>query len=76
MRRWLVVLALLGGLVGQARADDFDLPTLRGSEPFVPAPPSYRNWGGFYVGGNLNKNSGFFDFSKATQSLISYSLRN
>ena len=36
--RWLVVLAMLRGLiVGQAPADDFELPTLRGSEPFVPA---------------------------------------
>jgi opacity protein-like surface antigen len=75
MRRWLVVFALLG-LIHEARADDdLDLPTLRGSEPFVPAPPSYRNWGGFYFGGNLSKNSGSFDFSTATQSLVAFSLR-
>ncbi len=74
MRRWLAGLALLG-LITPALADDIDLPTLRGSEPFVPGPPAFTRWGGFYFGGDLSKSSTFFDFSNATRSLISYSLR-
>ena len=61
MRRWLAGLALLG-LITPALADDIVLPTLHGSEPFVPSPPAFTRWGGFYFGGDLSKSSMFFDF--------------
>src|SRR5262245_14833899 len=77
MRRPFVALALLG-LISNASAGEYeipDLPTLRGSSPFVPAPPTYPRWAGFYVGGSVGYGSAHVDFSKATQPLLTFVLR-
>ena len=74
MRRWFVVLCL-AGFVSQATAGEFELPTLRGSSPFIPAAPKYMRWDGFYVGGQLGAGSANIDFVGATESLIAHMLR-
>src|SRR5687767_10552880 len=74
MRRWVLVLSLLG-FATQAVAGDFDMPTLRGSSPFVPAPAKYPRWDGFYFGGHLGYGSATMDFAGATESLIQHMLR-
>jgi opacity protein-like surface antigen len=51
------------------------MPTLRGSSPFVPAPPKYTRWAGFYFGGQVGRTSGEMNFAGATESLIAYLLR-
>jgi opacity protein-like surface antigen len=75
MRCLLAALGLIG-LLSQAFAADYELPTLRGSETFVPAYPTYFSWQGFYAGGHLSYTSLQSDFSGATQPLVAYSLRN
>ena len=61
MRRLLVALGLLGGLLSPAVAADYDLPVLRGSEPVAPVmtvgPATFTRWSGFYVGGDLSFNN-------------------
>jgi opacity protein-like surface antigen len=77
MRRLFVALALLG-FVSDASAGEYeipDLPTLRGSSPFVPAAPTYPRWSGFYVGGHVGYGMANIDFSKSTQSLLAFVLR-
>jgi opacity protein-like surface antigen len=75
MRSLLSVLCLLGLATQAAAGDLFDMPTLRGSSPYVPAPAKYARWNGFYVGGQFGQGSATFDFAGATESLISYLLR-
>jgi outer membrane immunogenic protein len=72
MRRLLLALGMIG-LASSAGAGDF--PVLRGSETFVPAPPTYTRWSGFYVGGQWGYGSANVDFSGATTSLVAFSLR-
>jgi outer membrane immunogenic protein len=77
MRRLFVALALLGFGSG-ASAGEYeipDLPTLRGSSPFVPAAPTYSRWSGFYVGGHAGYGMAHMDFGGATQSLLAFVLR-
>jgi outer membrane immunogenic protein len=74
MRRLLVALCLFG-FVSNASAQDFDMPTLRGTSPFIPATPKYTRWAGFYFGGQAAQSSAGMDFSGATQQLITYLLR-
>jgi opacity protein-like surface antigen len=74
MRRCLAALLLIG-IASQAAADEFDVPTLRGSTPFIPAAPTYTRWQGFYVGGQVGRSSTEMNFQGATQALISYLLR-
>jgi outer membrane immunogenic protein len=81
MRRWLVASCMLGsigmlGLMTQANAQDFETPTLRGSSPYIPAPPKYTRWQGFYFGGQIGYASSKIDFSGATESLIAFQLRD
>ena len=52
MRRWLVGFCLIG-LTSHAAAGEFELPTLRGSSPFIPEAPKYARWSGFYFGGQV-----------------------
>jgi outer membrane immunogenic protein len=75
MRRWFVAALCLLGSGAQALAGDFDVPTLRGSTAFIPAPPSYTPWGGVYFGGQVGRAGSEMNFEGATQSLISYLLR-
>src|SRR5438552_2380727 len=49
MRRSLIAIRLIA-LISNACAGEFELPTLRGSTPFVPAPPIFTRWSGYYVG--------------------------
>jgi opacity protein-like surface antigen len=74
MRRCLVALCLLA-FATQTQAQDFDLPTLRGTSPFIPASPKYTPWAGFYAGGQVGQSSVEMDFKNATQDLIAYLLR-
>jgi opacity protein-like surface antigen len=74
MRRWFVALCLLG-LTSGAHAGDFELPTLRGSSPFVPEAPTYHRWAGFYFGGQLGRSTTNMDFAGATESLVALMLR-
>ncbi|MEA2989758.1 MAG: outer rane immunogenic protein [Alphaproteobacteria bacterium] len=77
MRRLAIVLATIG-LAADASAGDFDipdLPVLRGSSPFIPAPPTFTRWSGAYAGVQAGYGNGRFDFSGATKSLIAYELR-
>jgi outer membrane immunogenic protein len=81
MRRLLVVPGLVLGLLASiagASAQEYEIPTLRGADSWVPdAPgPLYRpRWSGFYVGGQLGYGAGTFDFSRTTQDLIAHQLR-
>jgi outer membrane immunogenic protein len=74
MRRCLVVLCLLG-FVTHANAQDFDVPTLRGTSPFIPAAPKYTRWAGFYAGGQIGHSSAEMDFKGATEGLMAQMLR-
>src|SRR5438128_2523048 len=52
MRRQVVAVALIGFATGAFAADyETDFPTLRGSTPYIPAPPRHTNWSGSYAGG-------------------------
>jgi opacity protein-like surface antigen len=78
MRRLFVALALTGFASG-AFAGEYELPEmpiLRGSTPYVPAPPTYSRWAGFYGGGQLGYSRGGIDFGGGVNSLVSYILRN
>jgi len=83
MCRLLVALGLVGGLLSPAFAADYDLPTLRGSQPVTPiapvttvGPATFTRWSGFYVGGDFSYNFTQGDFSSATQPLLAFSLRS
>lgn len=67
MRRCLIVFCLLA-FATPTHAQDFEMPTLRGSSPFVPAPPQYTRWAGFYGGGQIGLSSSNMDFRHAFDS--------
>jgi outer membrane immunogenic protein len=78
MRRLLVVFGLIASVAG-ASAQEYEIPTLRGADTFVPdAPgPFYRpRWSGFYVGGQVGYGVASVDFAGATRTLIEHMLRN
>ena len=78
MRRLLVVLGLLASISGAA-AQEFEIPTLRGTDSFVPdAPgPLYRpRWSGFYIGGQVGYGVAGADFVGSTSDLVAHMLRN
>jgi outer membrane immunogenic protein len=75
MRRSLISLWLIA-LMSNAFAADYELPVLRGSTPFVPAPPVYTRWSGYYVGGQLSGSIAGGDFASSVGSLVSYAVRN
>jgi outer membrane immunogenic protein len=82
MRRVFCALVVLGGLATPAAAADFDIPpgaeanfdVLRGA--LTVGPATFTRWSGFYVGGQFGLSNATADFSKATQSLIGYALRD
>ncbi len=74
MRWWMLALCLFG-CAPHASASDFDVPTLRGSSPFIPAAPKYTRWAGIYGGGWGGYHSTTMNFADATESLIAYMLR-
>lgn len=69
--RWVIGALFVLGFAPQVFAADLDI--LRGAEPV--GPPSFTNWTGFYVGGDWGYTNDATDFSHATNSLVSYSLR-
>ena len=74
MRRLLVALGLVGGLLSPAIAADYDLPILRGSsQPPAPVvtvgPATFTRWSGLYFGGVVSYSSATTDFSTATPPL-------
>ena len=81
MRRLLVAVAIIG-VVSEAFAGEFEMPVLRGSSsdfapsPWVPAPPTYTRWSGFYAGGQVSGSIAGMDFGTSTRSLVSYATRN
>jgi outer membrane immunogenic protein len=75
MRRLLVALGLVAS-VSSASAQVYELPTLRGSDSFVPAATACcPRWGGFYAGIQLGYGVASMDFTTSTQELIAHSLR-
>jgi opacity protein-like surface antigen len=75
MRRLFVVLGLLASTCG-AYAQEFELPTLRGSDLFVPdAPVIYSRWDGFYAGGHVGYGFANMNFATSTQDLVAHELR-
>jgi outer membrane immunogenic protein len=87
--RLFVLCAVAIAAAGQALAAPFDGSVLRGSasssyagEPvpaaprYLPRPPSYWRWQGFYAGGQVGITGAGIDFGNGTRSLIDYILRN
>jgi opacity protein-like surface antigen len=78
MRRLFVVLGLVASITGVS-AQEYEIPTLRGTDSWVPdAPgPLYQpRWSGFYVGGQIGYGVSSLDFSGTTEDLIAHMLRN
>lgn len=71
--RWVVCALVIAGSVERAAAADFGFPTLRGS---TYADEASGRWDGFYVGAQAGYNWSSTNFSGATQSLVSFILRN
>src|SRR5579863_7436567 len=69
--RWVISAVVVLALTPSAFADDLDI--LRGPESVGAA--TFSRWSGFYFGGQLNYSNADTDFSKATQPLLSFSLR-
>ena len=76
MRCLLVTLSLIVSVAG-ASSQEFELPTLRGSQGFLPAPgpACCWTWGGFYFGGQIGAGVASTDFKTTTQDLIAHELR-
>lgn len=68
MRRLVVAVALLGFATGASAADYEmpDLPTLRGSNGYVPVPPTYTRWNGLYAGGQAGFGISGMDLGRVT----------
>src|SRR2546423_14813826 len=80
MRRLLTGCLLVLGIwasSSKGHAADYDFPTLRGSDNFVPAfsGACCSRWAGIYVGGQLGAGVTSVDFSQATQSIIAQMLQ-
>jgi opacity protein-like surface antigen len=75
MRRSLTALWLIA-LMSNAFAGEFELPSLRGVSPYVPAPPSYTLWSGYYLGGQLGGSIAGVDFANSVGSLVGFAVRN
>jgi outer membrane immunogenic protein len=70
--RWVISALFVLAFAPPALADDFDV--LRGSQ--VPVgPATFTRWSGFYAGGQLSYGDAETDFSRATQPLLAFSLR-
>ena len=73
--RWVVV-AMMGlglGLACVEPAAAADYGYLRGSTGYAP---TYRNWQGFYVGGQGGVGSGGANFNGASNDIVAHMLRN
>ena len=77
MRRLVVAVALIGFATGALAADyETDFPTLRGSTPYIPAPPRHMNWSGFYGGGQVGYGASLMDFSKSASRITAFDPNN
>jgi opacity protein-like surface antigen len=74
MRRSLIALWLIV-LMSNAFAQECELPTLRGSSPYVPEPPIYARWSGYYVGGQTGYAPAIVSFGASPSNLIADILR-
>ena len=75
MRRLFVALILIASTCG-ASAQEFELPTLRGTDAFVPAAPViYSRWDGFYAGAQVGFGFTSMDFATSTSDLVAHELR-
>jgi outer membrane immunogenic protein len=78
MRRLIAIASIAfatGAWASSAWAADYepsDFPTLRGSNPYIPATPRHTNWGGFYAGGQVGYGASYMDFSKAGRSINAF----
>jgi hypothetical protein len=75
MRCLLVSLGLIASTCG-AFAQEFELPTLRGSEVFMASPRAFSGWAGFYAGGQVGYTTAGAEFDKGVNDLSSFILRN
>ena len=75
MRRSLTALWLIA-LMSNAFAGEFELPSLRGVSPYVPAPQTYTLWSGSYLGGQLGGSIAGVDFASSVGPLVSFAVRN
>lgn len=76
MRCLLVALSLIASVTG-ACSQEFELPTLRGSQGFLPAPgpACCSTWGGFYFGAQVGAGVASNNFTTTTQDLVAFMLR-
>jgi outer membrane immunogenic protein len=74
MRRLLVLLGLCAWS-SAAFAGEFELPTLRGTQSFVPPPATAARWGGLYAGGQIGFNNTAVDATTANAPLVAHMLR-
>ena len=77
MRRLFVAVVLVASVSGVS-AQEYELPTLRGSDPLVaPVVAVVRPaWGGFYAGGQVSHASGTANFGRGVGDLAGYIVRN
>ena len=76
MRRYAVALALVG-MMSEASANPFELPTLRGTNSFVSQSQTYHpRWEGIYGGVHWGYNSAGMNFANSASEIIAYLLRN
>jgi opacity protein-like surface antigen len=74
MRRSLAILWLIA-LVSNAAGQEFELPPLRGSTPYIPSPPVYYRWSGVYVGGEIGYAPSTMTFGNSSGTLVAEILR-
>jgi outer membrane immunogenic protein len=72
LMRWVICALIVLALAPSASAQDLDV--LRGTQTVGPA--TFPRWAGFYFGGQMGYSSESGDFSKASQPLVAFSLRN
>jgi outer membrane immunogenic protein len=77
MRCLLVALGLIASTsTCGAFAQEFEPPTLRGSEAFIALPRGFSGWGGIYAGGQAGYANAGVDFANGVNDLASFIVRN
>jgi outer membrane immunogenic protein len=75
MRRLLVALGLIAS-ISVASAQEYEFPTLRGSESLMPTPPTFTQWRGVYAGGQAGYSSAGVNFGKGVNDLAAFTVRS
>ncbi|MFY9836843.1 MAG: hypothetical protein WAK55_10285 [Xanthobacteraceae bacterium] len=70
LMRWLLC-AVAFAFATSAFAADYTPPP-----PVTIGPATYARWAGFYIGGQIGYSDAQADFSKASEPLVGYSLRD